>query len=354
MNGDIKLWKIVRDKVSEQLYLWNSFFGYSVWLHDLCPEEDLRDSVASVEKIWTLYKNLQRSSVFLQCYVCSNSIALKEAKQCSRCFQIVHFQCYHTEFSSCRFCAPKTNSSWNVNHTLDENYLQKEGHMRLRTILDEFSHVLQSEFVAMNTDCDIQQLRSIAFRHFQRSFVDFVIQPISNKRHTLGVVAAKNVKPFTRICIYPGYRDVFAGYQCKYGRQIPRYSVEIINCAGLSNHVFDEFTDISGPFINEPSLFEMANCGWIREKSAASSSRYSVITVKEVLKGQEFLVSYGPEYRRDYDYAYDHYVFLPSDSVQGRQTYALFRWQSKVGAEPLYISRIVYCEETDVYTELAI
>eukprot|EP01065_Artemidia_motanka_P033126 TRINITY_DN4008_c3_g1_i2.p1 TRINITY_DN4008_c3_g1~~TRINITY_DN4008_c3_g1_i2.p1 ORF type:complete len:396 (+),score=95.27 TRINITY_DN4008_c3_g1_i2:74-1261(+) len=145
-----------------------------------------------------------------------------------------------------------------------------------------------------------------------------------------GVFAAERVPAFTRVGIMPGYPDPLAGEQTERGRPQPKYALSDINAADYYNVPFPEFRDCPAWCVNEPGVGEKSNCAWLQEPvgGPVEHGRLSVVTVKELQKGEEALLSYGPVYPRDYPYAYDAYSFHPQERAPAG-VYELWYYSSR-------------------------
>ena len=348
-------WQRCIDKASKRKYFWNKAFDHSLWEHDLETELGVKsDSLDGDhnDRIWACYARLQNSSAFLQCSVCHRPIPKHGLEQCSLCAQVVHTQCFDRTRVACRFCIPK-NNQWLSNPSEQSvQYPVQLIHNRINGLLQEFSPSLRKEFakikISHSRDSSRAQLQSICTTHFQRGFSQFFIQQSRLKNNSLGAFATAPLPKYTRVAIYPGYPDILAGNQCKYGREMPKYAVDVINCADMSNMVFEEFRMTCGPYINEPCPGETANCGWILEAPLKKRRRYSILTTRDVREGEELLIGYGPEYLRDYSYTYDQYIFI--HSKEGKEiAYDLYRWQTNELSEHVHIERVRYSAHNDSY-----
>lgn len=122
----------------------------------------------------------------------------------------------------------------------------------------------------------------------------------------VGVFATRNIKAYTLIGRYPGYLVDNTESSTKL---TPKYILVRFNPADEQNKIFKEFSGTITPFLNEPSANDSPNCCWFQEESPyIEEGRYSIITVKDIIKDEECTLSYGPYYRRDYPYSKEGYV----------------------------------------------
>ncbi|EPY35139.1 hypothetical protein AGDE_07568 [Angomonas deanei] len=151
---------------------------------------------------------------------------------------------------------------------------------------------------------------------------------IASKAGGTGVVAAEDIPAYSIIGVYPGYPDALCGEQAKLGRPTSIYALMDLNCADYYNDVFIELQKTFTPFINEPNESERSNCAWIQEIHHVEG-RLSVISIKEVKKGEELLIGYGPLYPRSYPFHYEAYAFHPVEGYEDPVCFALWYWPTK-------------------------
>ncbi|KNH03699.1 hypothetical protein XU18_4969 [Perkinsela sp. CCAP 1560/4] len=346
-------WTTLLDKASDRIFLWNEAFHHSVWKKDLFSSNENADLDNGT--IWGAFINAQKNSIFQQCSVCCHEINYYQGIICATCGKLAHKLCVGTAENVCRHCSPNHSKYVSIkSSTLRKSF--QEVYYRIETLEPEVSNALANNSKSVASDhmtrehAKVAGLKKLVTNFFQRDFYDYCVKPIPQKGNTLGVLATKSIGPLTVVGRYPGYPDVFCAEHCKYGRPIPKYTLNGINCADWSNKVFEEFTQTSTPFINEPGELERANCGWILERlDGQSDNRYSIITIRKIQAKEELLIGYGPSFIRDYGFTYDHFVFLHSNHDEFPDRYDLYHWPCSIAETATFVRSIEYARKEDKY-----
>ena len=294
---------------------------------------------------------------------------------CARCAGTVHFQCS----TSCEECEDA-----NLSSTTMPSSMRRICHtcvsqsVRLKTLYTGSSHseLLQIMWRLEKNSVEypqsvrhsllqIKKMRytdqSIAIKQVQNIMYIFH-HPLNtlrlqracvkSKGGVFGVYALQSIPRYTHVGIYPGYTDIFATEQCYRGRKPPKYTLLGLNCADYNNQVFPEFESTFLPYLNEPSPGESANCAWIQEHNVAEG-RLSVLTVKNVSKGDELLVGYGPLYDRLYPFEYDSYSFHKTETMLSGNYFVLGH-STCAEAESNVVGYVLWDAATREYSEVKI
>lgn len=159
----------------------------------------------------------------------------------------------------------------------------------------------------------------------------------------IGIFAKKDVPAHTIVGVYPGYDQKNMNFN---GKAVPKYILMHYNSADLKNNIFPEFAQCFAHLINEPSMTETPNTTWIQEpRSDIENDRMSIVTTRDIKKGEECLINYGPYYQRDYLFSKASYHAIPDHTNIGHFN---ITYQSPEGTNTP-IDTIAYDTSTKTY-----
>lgn len=367
-------WGLYRDKESGDNYWSHDIYSISLW--ECCLVVDRKSPTLTENDIWKAYIAFQLKNIFKVCSICHEPEGIPELKICCYCGSTCHEECsvqaekaqieekpanlfFEKNMCKCFSCEGiKVKPHKNIApHDFKEVLVRKavQRMLTLTTLPEKSKSKLMEirkniENRGFEKESDMVAVKEICRDFFQTPTSLGLVQKekIVSKGGGVGIVAKKDIPPFTVIGHYPGYEDFLGGEQLKLGRPETKYSLLNLNCADYFNSVFPEFNDLFTPFINEPSPSEESNCGWIDEPHYSDKS-LSIITVREIKAGEELLIGYGPSYPRSYEYRYDAYAFHVVENTSDPICFSFWKWTSKNEDDWSFEGYIAYCPETRTY-----
>lgn len=366
-------WSLNIASESNRRFWWNNTYSITVWEETLKvdkPTESISDS-----DVWAKFIEMQIFCAFKICSVCHCPEGNDDMKICCYCGNTVHDKCsepatheqiiwkpanlnykeymracFHCQAVECDEPVPPTTPGQPDN--------VRRAAKRALTVSDEYppEMVRKLETIALQAEKTpndgglMTELQKTVQTFFQssRSLQFLSKERIASKAGGIGVVAAQDIPAFTIIGVYPGYLDFLSGEQGKLGRPTSKYALMEYNCANYFNQVFVELQGAFTPFINEPNVDETSNCAWIQEPHL-KNGRLSVMCVRDVRKGEELTIGYGPIYPRTYPYCYDAYAFHRVESHTASPCFSLWHWPTLEESDAKFICYVGYNAETDQY-----
>ena len=329
-----RTWSIHDDGDGQGSYFYNEMLGgYSTWTRHLDLPPDVIPEEATDTQLWLALCERQIREVFQLCNVCSSSRVFKKDPMfiCGTCLKHCHYQCsrgctmvvdsqlwdtYGPYLRSCKVCleeespkegfveggpSPDQLTASAAANRLKSVCLPHKSRQHLQSVEDMIDARTITEKAAMT------RIRQIVADHYCPNGSHKYFELLENREKCgNGIYASRDIPALTRIGIYPGYPDPNSAEQCARGRLSPKYALAEFNAADYYNVPFVELMDTVTPFLNEPGEHEGSNTAWLQENSSkVENGRLSVLTVRDIKKGEELTLSYGPLYPRDYPYAYD-------------------------------------------------
>ncbi|CCW62906.1 unnamed protein product [Phytomonas sp. EM1] len=367
-------WSLNAEATSEDTFWWNNTFSITIFERALqVTKERYVDQITDTD-VWEKYIEFQIKNVFKMCSVCSRPEGNTDMRICCNCGGTIHMECSlvatpdqiiskpaNTRFKDlmclCARCHGNTTGQGLSPQLKEADNLRRVAIRVLSlkeelplTIYEEVSRIAQKANELSNPSQLMTRLKCLVRDLYQsQSSLSFLAKErISSKSSGIGVVATQNIPEFSIIGVYPGYIDMLSGEQAKYGRPFPKYALMELNCADFYNNVFEEFQDTFTPFINEPNENETSNCAWIQESNQING-RLSIISVKEIKKGEELLIGYGPIYARNYPYRYDAYAFHPVEGYDNPCCYALWHWPTLDKDNAEFVGYVGYLQHMNKY-----
>ncbi|KPI84774.1 hypothetical protein ABL78_6157 [Leptomonas seymouri] len=366
-------WSLNIDNASMRRFWWNSTYSITVWEETMKVEK--QTETISDDDVWAKFIEVQIQCPFKICSVCHHPEENDDMKVCCYCGSTVHDNCsepatheqliwkpanlnfenhlracFHCQAIECNEPVPPTSSGQRDN--------VRRAARRALTISDEYPPEITKRLQAIAAQAEkapsdpslMSDLQKTLLSFFQpnRSLQFLRKERITSKAGGIGVVAVEDIPVFTIIGVYPGYLDFLSGEQAKIGRPVSKYALMEYNCANYFNEVFVELEGTYTPFINEPNVDETSNCAWIQEPHR-KNGRLSVMCVRDVHKGEELTIGYGPIYSRNYPYCYDAYAL---HSVEGHTTipcFSLWHWPTLEESDAKLVCYVGYHAEDDRY-----
>ncbi|KAH9599228.1 SET domain [Trypanosoma melophagium] len=367
-------WSLNKDKNTGKFFWWHGTYSISIWDENL--KVDVPHEEATDFHVWQAFIRFQIQSVFKVCSICHHPEGNEDMMLCCYCGQTVHLGCSKG--------ATESQMAWKPANSGFEDYMRacffcederipertppkrircnaRRGVLRALSIREEYPEYILSEIESIakhshephseeEDELLMASLRRVVTKFFQSpascEFLTTTTRP--EKGGGVGVVAAEDIPAYTVLGVYPGYLDVLSGEQSNQGRPIPKYALMTLNCADYFNVVFEELQGTFTPFINEPAETEESNCGWIQE-TKYNEGRLSVMTTRDIKKGEELLIGYGPLYPRSYPYKYDALTFHKVETDQDATCFALWRLLSVNESDAKLICYIGYNSSSDSY-----
>nr|CCD13502.1 unnamed protein product [Trypanosoma congolense IL3000] len=366
-------WSLNTDTASGKTFLWHNQYSISIWsdtLGFIRPYDDLDDTA-----VWKAFMWFGVNTVFKLCVVCRQPDGVEDMMICCYCGRTVHCECsmeatedqIACKEANCEFVSylRVCNSCGGVGVTPTPTRGRggtdaRKAIWRALTIRDEYPkniveglELLRGKANAPHTKEEdkrlLSEVRTTVGRFFQPRGTTQLFEKVAREgKGGVGIVAVKDVPAFTIVGVYPGYGDALGGEHAKLGRPIPKYALMDLNCADYFNVVFEEFQDTFTPFINEPDKGEKSNCGWIQE-TKYRDGRLSVMTCRDVSKGEELLIGYGPVYPRDYPFTYDAFTFYQTKSKRYRVCFALWHWPTVDAKDAVLEHHVEFDEASNSY-----
>lgn len=366
-------WSLNIDSDSSKRFWWNNTYSITVWEESLKIEKQT-ETITDTD-VWVKFIEIQLRCAFKICSVCHHPEANEDMKICCYCGNTVHSTCsepatheqllwkpanlafeehmracFHCQAVECKEPVPPTSSGQpdNVRRAAKRALALSDEYPR--ETLQKLQRIAQQAEVSSDDAQLLTELQKTVQGFFQSpASLNFLRkQRIATKGDGIGVVAAQDIPAFTIIGVYPGYLDFLSGEQGKVGRPTSRYALMEYNCANYFNEVFVELQGTFTPFINEPNVDETSNCAWIQEPHR-KNGRLSVMCVRDVRKGEELTIGYGPIYPRSYPYCYDAYAFHSIEGHAEVPCFSLWHWPTLEEADAKFICYVGYDVERDHY-----
>lgn len=375
-------WSLNKDEGGKKFW-WNKTYNLSIWATSLKTKGD--DAIQTDDTVWKAFVEYQISAVYKMCTWCNGPEGNDDMLVCCYCGNHFHPTTCSKPATAAQMAWKSANAGFEgslvccfacddeesgkekptiVKHEDDARRAVKRAltqgdeipaaqKQQLNRILKAFDQKKKAgELTLKDKESMMDQVQRTVATYFQpHETSDMLVrQPIESKCGGWGIVATRDIPPYTIVGVYPGYEDPLSGEQLKLNRPSPKYSLVDLNCADYWNRVFSEFQKCFTPFINEPTPTEKSNTAWIQE-TTRPEGRLSVMTVRKINAGEELLIGYGPLYPRDYPYNYDAYAYHLLDEYKDHETpcFALWHWKTTEEKDAEFDCYVGYDKETDSY-----
>lgn len=366
-------WSLNVDPSSSRRFWWNNVYSITVWEDTLNIEA--QTSTITDADVWSKYIETQIGCIFKVCSICKEPEGNEDLKICCYCSNPVHERCSepashlqimwkpsNLPFSAhMRACFDCQAVDYETKDAPTEELHQddvRRAAKRALALSDEYPNHITDAITKIFERSEREHDEAALMKELQLVVVSFFQSPASlsflrkerivSKGGGIGVVAAEAIPAYSIIGVYPGYLDWAAGEQAKLGRPVSKYALMSYNCANYFNNVFVELQETFTPFINEPNEGEKSNCAWIQEPHR-KNGRLSVMSIRDIAKGEELTIGYGPLYPRTYPFCYDAYAFHPVEGYTPVPCFALWHWATFEEADAHFVGNIGYLAEEDRY-----